>query len=179
MTPIPPEHQAEIAVLYMRCRDGMIAFAARLLRHQGGMAHDMVQETFHAAASSWERLRVHDRDRQRAWLYRVLKNKIFDHWGRCEHLVDLPCESELPPARDTQLVVASSLLLDKCWKIIDEMPEAQRRVALLKWQGEWTTGEICEHLGIAPTTVRVHLMRARQALLRSLGAEITGVGEAV
>ncbi|MCT9082094.1 RNA polymerase sigma factor [Streptomyces fulvoviolaceus] len=178
MTRIPPGHQAEVATLYREYRDGMVVFAARLLRHQRGAAHDVVQETFQAAALRWRQLRELDRAGQRAWLYRVLRNKIFDHWGTLRHLVDLPDDFEPRAAMDVQLVVASNLLVDKCWKVIDEMPQVRRRVALLKWQGEWTTREIGQHLGIEQSTVRVHLMEARNTLVRSLGAEITGGEEA-
>ncbi|MFJ6123956.1 RNA polymerase sigma factor [Streptomyces griseoviridis] len=66
----------------------------------------------------------------------------------------------------------SNLLLQKCWKVIGSMPTAQRRVALLRWQGEWTNREIGDHLSIAQSTVRVHLRNARNTLAAELGDEV-------
>ncbi|MCZ4604422.1 sigma factor [Streptomyces sp. Lzd4kr] len=81
MSRVPQEYWAAIADFYLEFRDGMIKFAVRLLGSQRHLAHDAVQETFQAAALQWAVLRNYDESRQRAWLYRVLKNKVFDHWG--------------------------------------------------------------------------------------------------
>ena len=142
------------------------------LRQPGHLAHDAVQETFQAAALQWDVLRNYDESRQRAWLYRVLKNKVFDHWGTSKRWAG-PLEDCDPAADlDTPRAAVSNILLQKCWKAIDGMPFAQRRVALLKWQGEWTNREIGDHLEIAQTTVRVHLRNARRDLMEALGTEV-------
>ncbi|CAM5691482.1 RNA polymerase sigma factor [Streptomyces chartreusis] len=172
MTRVPREHWADIADFYMAFRDGMIKFAARLLGSERHLAHDVVQETFQAAALQWTVLRDNDDSRKRAWLYRVLKNKIFDHWGGARRRADTPDCYDPAADLDTPRVAVSNVLLEKCWKAIDGMPFAQRRVALLKWQGEWTNREIGDHLEIAQPTVRVHLRNARRDLVEALGAEV-------
>lgn len=173
MTPqIPPEHWGEIADLYVRFRDDMVRFAARLLGDARHMAHDLVQETFKAAALRWGKLRTRAGDEQRAWLYRVLKNKVFDQWGAASRSEAGGLSDDLVADLDTPRTAVSHLLLRRCWKIIDSMTRAQRRVALLKWQGEWTTGEIAKHLDIAESTVRVHLRNARRTLSTELGSEV-------
>ncbi|MEU6819721.1 RNA polymerase sigma factor [Streptomyces atriruber] len=173
MTPqIPPEHWEEIAALYMRLRDDMVRFAARLLGAAQHLAHDVVQETFKAAALRWDTLRTRAGNEQRAWLYRVLKNKVFDQWGAAGRSEVGGLSDDLVADLDTPRTAVSHLLLRRCWKIIDSMSRAQRQVALLKWQGEWTTGEIAEHLNIAEATVRVHLRNARRALATELGSEV-------
>ncbi|MFF8932199.1 RNA polymerase sigma factor [Streptomyces longwoodensis] len=173
MTPrIPQEHWAEVAALYMMFRDGMLKYAARTLGDEGHMAHDLVQESFKAAALDWEKLRVLDECRQRAWLYRVLKNKMFDHWGETRRRRATPAAPESVADVDTPRTAVSNLLLQMCWKVIDSMPRAQRRVALLRWQGEWTTREIAQYLGLAQSTVRVHLKNARNILARELADEV-------
>ncbi|WP_422125789.1 RNA polymerase sigma factor, partial [Streptomyces graminilatus] len=65
----------------MRHRGDLVRFASRILGDEGYTAHDLVQETFQAAAMQWTTLRDYDTGGQRAWLYRVLKNKVFDQWG--------------------------------------------------------------------------------------------------
>ncbi|TQE33589.1 sigma-70 family RNA polymerase sigma factor [Streptomyces ipomoeae] len=172
MTPrIPSEHWGEIADLYMRFRDDMVRFAARLLASERHTAHDLVQETFKAAALRWGTLRTYGECGQRAWLYQVLKNKIFDQWGARRSAADA-IGHDLVADVDTPRTAVSNLLLQMCWKVIDSMPRAQRQVALLKWQGEWTNREIGEHLNIAQSTVRVHLRNARNTLAAELGDEV-------
>ncbi|MEU1013561.1 sigma-70 family RNA polymerase sigma factor [Streptomyces sp. NPDC005890] len=172
MTPrVPPEHWDEIADLYMRFRDDMVRFAARLLGSERHAAHDVVQETFKAAALRWEALRTYGECGQRAWLYRVLKNKVFDQWGARGSVAGV-IGHDLEADLDTPRTAVSNLLLQMCWKVIDNMPRAQRQVALLKWQGEWTNREIGEHLDIAQSTVRVHLRNARNTLAAELGDEV-------
>ncbi|MFE7900421.1 RNA polymerase sigma factor [Streptomyces sp. NPDC057424] len=173
MTPrIAPIHRDEIAALYMQLRGGMVKYAERLLHSDRHLAPDLVQETFKAAALQWSTLRTHTERVQRAWLYRVLKNKVFDQWGASRRYVQGLSVQEMVTDLDTPRTAISNLLLQRCWKAIDSMPRAQRLVALLKWQGEWTNREIGAHLGIAPSTVRVHLRNARNTLVGELGDEV-------
>ncbi|MGW1952826.1 RNA polymerase sigma factor [Streptomyces sp. NPDC001920] len=173
MTPrIPAHHWDEIAVLYMKFRDAMVKFADRLLGGKLHMARDLVQETFKAAALQWGTLRTRSECSQRAWLYRVLKNKVFDQWGAARRYVESVSGQDRVSDLDTPRTAISNLLLQKCWKVVDSMPCAQRRVALLKWQGQWTNREIAAHLDIAPSTVRVHLSNARNTLVAELGGEV-------
>jgi RNA polymerase sigma-70 factor (ECF subfamily) len=102
----------------------------------------------------------------------VLKNKVFDQWGTARRYVERVSDQETVTDLDTPRTAISNLLLQKCWKVIDSMPRAQRRVALLKWQGEWSNREIAAHLDIAPSTVRVHLRNARNTLVAELGDEV-------
>ncbi|MFF0205853.1 RNA polymerase sigma factor [Streptomyces sp. NPDC005017] len=173
MTPrVPPEHWGEIEDLYRRFRDGMVNYATRLLDGEPHLAHDLVQETFKAAALRWDTLQLRGESGQRAWLYRVLRNKVYDRWrstGRCA-LGGL--DEERAADLDTPRTAVSNVLLQMCWKVIDGMPRSQRRVALLKWHGEWTNGEIGGHLGITESTVRVHLRNARRTLTAELGDEV-------
>ncbi|MGD6757269.1 RNA polymerase sigma factor [Streptomyces sp. BH105] len=167
---VPPEHWSEVVDLYMRHRDDLVRFAARMLGDERHLAHDLVQEAFQAAALKWEKLRGYGECGQKRWLYRVVKNKVFDQWGVAERRGVGP---EDPVADvDTPRTAVSNVLLQKCWKVIDSMPTAQRRVALLKWQGEWTNREISQHLTITQSTVRQHVRNARYVLTEELRDEV-------
>jgi RNA polymerase sigma-70 factor (ECF subfamily) len=169
---VPREYWAEVEDVYMRHRDDLIRFASRMLRDERHLAQDLVQETFQAAAVQWGALRTYDASGRRAWLYQVLKNKVFDQWRATTRSVIGLAGQDLAADLDTPRTAVSNLLLQKCWKVIDCMPTAQRRVALLRWQGDWTNREIGEHLDIAQSTVRVHLRNARSALAADLGDEV-------
>ncbi|MFJ4681949.1 RNA polymerase sigma factor [Streptomyces sp. NPDC091377] len=170
---IPARHWGEIEDLYLRCRDDLLNYATRLLGGERHAAHDLVQDTFKDAALRWETIGPRGKSGQRAWLYAVVRNKVFDQWGSARRRSTTDLETTLPAADlDTPRTAVSNLLLRRCWKVIDGMPCAQRRVALLKWQGEWTNREISGHLGLADSTVRVHLRNARHRLAAELGDEV-------
>ncbi|MFI9588483.1 RNA polymerase sigma factor [Streptomyces sp. NPDC052236] len=172
MIRIPREHQAEVGALYREFGRELLSFAGRLLHNESDAAPDLTQEVFQAAAQRWDRLRGLDRDAQRAWLFRVLKHKVFDHWGAARRHVPVSEVPETAADQDASREALSHLLLQRCWRMIDAMPPAQRRVALLRWQGEWTTREIAEHLALSPSTVRVHLRNARRVLVEEFGTEV-------
>ncbi|MFJ8535444.1 RNA polymerase sigma factor [Streptomyces sp. NPDC093591] len=171
MSRIPPEHRPEIARLYMELSSELKGFATRLLGCSE-TASDITQEAFQAAAMRWGQLRSLNEQAQRAWLFKVVKNKVFDHWSSSRRHAPLPEVPDAPAAMDTPRVAVSNALLKRCWAAIDAMPPARRRVALLRWQGEWTSREIAEHLGMSAGTVRVHLHGARRVLLEKFGTEI-------
>ncbi|WP_445520381.1 RNA polymerase sigma factor [Streptomyces sp. NEAU-174] len=172
MSRISGEYRAEIASLYRELTGELRSFATRLLYGEPDTAQDIIQEVFQAAALNWEQLRCLGRDRQRAWLFRVVKNKVFDHWGVTRRQVPLPDVEFEVAASDTPRAAVSNLLLLRCWMVINSMSRAQRRVALLRWYAEWTSREIADHLGLSPKTVHAHLSNARRALVREFGDEV-------
>jgi RNA polymerase sigma-70 factor, ECF subfamily len=72
---------------------------------------------------------------------------------------------------DTPAQAFSAMALQRCWQIIDGMPERQHAVALLRWQQDMKESEIAAALGIAEKTVSAHLRRARRKLIAQLGAD--------
>jgi RNA polymerase sigma-70 factor (sigma-E family) len=64
----------------------------------------------------------------------------------------------------------SSIALERCWQIIQDMPERQHAVALLRWQLDMKESEIAAVLGMTEKTVSVHLHRARHQLITQDGA---------
>ena len=72
---------------------------------------------------------------------------------------------------DTSAEALSSITLQRCWQIIESMPERQHAVALLRWQQDMKEGEIAAVLGIAEKTVSAHLHRARRKLITQLGPD--------
>jgi RNA polymerase sigma factor (sigma-70 family) len=72
---------------------------------------------------------------------------------------------------DTPAEALSSITLQRCWQIIEAMPERQHAVALLRWQQDMKEGEIAAVLGIAEKTVSAHLHRARRKLITQLGPD--------
>ncbi|MGI5461096.1 RNA polymerase sigma factor [Streptomyces sp. CA-249302] len=171
MSRIPHKHRSEIALLYMEIGRELTEYTGRLLGNSDAAA-DVAQEAFEAAASRWGRLRSQDRPSQRAWLFQLVRNKVADQWRSARRRAPLPDTPDSASAVDTPRIAAANVLLERCWAAIAELPPTQRRVALLRWQGDWTSREIAEHLGMTTSTVRVHLHGARRVLLEKFGTEI-------
>ena len=65
----------------------------------------------------------------------------------------------------------SSIVLERCWRIIREMPPRQHTIAMLRWQLDMKEAEIAALLGVAEKTVSAQLHRARRKLIMQLGAD--------
>jgi RNA polymerase sigma factor (sigma-70 family) len=72
---------------------------------------------------------------------------------------------------DTPAEAFSSIVLERCWQIIDCLPERQHAVALLRWQQDMKEGEVAAALGMAEKTVSTHVHRARRKLIAQLGPD--------
>jgi RNA polymerase sigma-70 factor (ECF subfamily) len=148
----------------------------RALRATGGdwsEAEDLTQEAFTAALAAWDTVGAWPRDRQLAWLTRVVTNKKIDAW-RSERRGSYPV-AEVPDIRtmpSAESVALSAQALARCDAVISSMPPERRKVAFLRWRCGWTTREIAEWNGIKQSTVRGHLMRALQQLNAEVRPEL-------
>ncbi|MCP9953811.1 RNA polymerase sigma factor [Actinomadura madurae] len=174
---ISPEEQAAVCVLFRAEAEGLFAFAwAALTQGDAETARDLVQQTFQAAILAWADLAVRDTEGQRRWLYRVLKNKAIDEWRKQRRVCPVDeVETDDPIDHDSLEVgrqVLCAAALQECWNLIAKMPSDRARVAHLCWGEGWTTREIADELGIAASTVRGHIMKARNELLLRVGPQV-------
>jgi RNA polymerase sigma-70 factor (ECF subfamily) len=182
---IPPDVAGEIACLFRQDSGAVFRSALRAVHGNRHEADDLVQEAFRAAALNWQSLRWLSPERKRAWLCRVAINKAIDGYRAGSRLSaraeDYP-EREAPSAEHLAL---SRVAMEHCLKVIGDMPEVRRKVAYLRFHEEWGSREIAGHLGIAVSTVRVHVHAARAALEAAVGPELpqgrpgrqAGIGE--
>jgi RNA polymerase sigma-70 factor (ECF subfamily) len=165
---VPQEYWAEVLELYVVLVEPLRAAAARQLGSDSRLAHDIVQEAFHDAALCWAKLRLRSPQAQEAWVRRVIRNKINDHWRsngrRLVSIADADWAANETAEQDTAALALDGIEVEDCFRIIEAMPEMRRRVAYLQWQSQWSTSEIASHLGIAESTVRVHVCQARRDL---------------
>jgi RNA polymerase sigma-70 factor (ECF subfamily) len=110
------------------------------------------------------------------WLYRVASNAIVDHTRRSRRVVrfgggaddpsgtgDLP---DTPEAADDRALAAFSAALDRdeLRRALTGLPEAHRRVLVLRFLDDLDTDELCTALGCSRGTLAVRLHRALRAL---------------
>lgn len=176
---IPPEIAAQVGELFDLTAADLFVFARTLPNVDRMYAEDLVQTTFHEAALSWEQIATRDLEGRRKWLFSVLRNKAIDTWRRNKRQQP---EADPPERADPTAVPGNQALgriaLLKCWSAITQMPATRREVAYLRWYREWTTSEIAECMGIAPTTVRGHVKMARDELFAQVGAEVPFLDDA-
>ncbi|MDQ1466450.1 MAG: hypothetical protein QOH10_865 [Actinomycetota bacterium] len=126
----------------------------------GDAAEDIAQEAMARTLARWRRVRKGTNPA--GYVYTTAFRLLQRHQRRAR-----PVEAERGPSvagpegvAVTNVVLAQALVA---------MPPARRAVAALCISLEWSADEAAAALGIAPSTVRVQLHRAREDLHRALG----------
>lgn len=171
---ITPHDAAELAACFMAHARRLFGFACVLARGDRALADDLVQATFEAAARVWQTLRGLAEEQLRGWLRSTLANIAASGFRReaafRDRLPQLEERYRDTPADPCEQAF-SSIALERCWRIITEMPKGQHVVAVLRWQLGMKETEIAAVLGIAESTVSAQLHRARRKLIERLGPD--------
>ncbi len=133
------------------------------LTGQRWAAEELAQEAFVRAYRSWRT--VSGYDKPGAWLRRVTINLATSHLRRrvteAKALTLMVLRQRTPleghPASDEAL-----------WAAVRALPRRQRESFVLHYVDGRSIEEIAEVLEIAETTVKTHLQRGREAVLRGL-----------
>jgi RNA polymerase sigma-70 factor (ECF subfamily) len=171
---ICPRDAGELAACFAAQAGGLFGYACVLTRGDKALADDLVQAAFEAAARDWAAVRCLAEAQRRAWLRTTAANIAVSGFRREEAWRDrLPrIEARYRQAPvDLPAQAFTSIVLERCWKIIKDMPGQQHDVAMLRWQQGMRQNEIAAALGMAEKTVSVHLTRARKRLIAQLGPD--------
>jgi RNA polymerase sigma-70 factor (ECF subfamily) len=171
---ITPHDAAELGACFEAHASRLFGHACVLARGDRALADDLVQATFEAAARVWQTLRGLAEEQLRGWLRSTLANIAASGFRR-----EAAFRDRLPQIearyRETQADPSeqafSAIALERCWRIIREMPKGQHVVAVLRWQLGMKEAEIAAVLGIAESTVGAHVHQARRKLIEGLGAD--------
>jgi RNA polymerase sigma-70 factor, ECF subfamily len=176
---ITPHDAAELAACFRAHASQLFGHACVLARGDRALADDLVQATFEAAAQVWQTLRGLAEEQLGGWLRGTLANIAASGFRReaafCDRLPQIEARyrdthadaSEQGPSEQ----VLSAIALERCWRIIREMPKGQHVVAVLRWQLGMKEAEIATVLGIAESTVSAQLHQARRTLIEQLGPD--------
>jgi len=171
---ISPGEAKELEACFVAQAGDLFGYACAVARGDRALADDLVQATFEAAGRAWRIVQYLAEEQRRSWLRTTLTYIAVNGFRREAAFRDrLPRIEER--YRTTQADPAeqafSSIVLDRCWQIIQGMPARQHTVALLRWYLGMKEGEIAAVLGIAENTVSTHLRRARRKLIAQLGPD--------
>jgi RNA polymerase sigma-70 factor, ECF subfamily len=186
---ISPREAEELAACFRAYARDLFGYACVLTRRDRAMAEDLVQAAFEAAAEAWHVLGDLTEEQRRGWLWRMLasiavdgfrrETAFRDRLPRIEALyqkiqADPPEQTppeQAPPEQAPPEQALSSIAVERCWRIIQGLPQRQHAVALLRWQLDMKESEIAQVLGMNEKTVSVHLYRVRRKLLLQVGTD--------
>lgn len=150
-----------VRFLYLRYKDNVYGFVLSIVR-EPHEAEDITQQVFMKLISSIQKYEPRAVPFT-AWILRVARNVAIDHFRRCrtitcEEMPELSCEAE-------------DVDRDRRWGLevaLNELPEDQRNVVVLRHVVGLTPGEIAERIGRTESAVHGLHHRGRQALRREL-----------
>lgn len=158
--------------LYARHRTRLYRFLLRQLRDTA-----LVDEAFQDV---WQRV-IAARARWKpeaqfaTWLYRIARNRLNDHWRAQRHRPPAPDDADARVARvpdDDTPERSLSEFEQRRWLqlALDELPEEQREVVVLRLEQELSLEEIGAITGVGRETVKSRLRYAMDKLRTRLGA---------
>jgi len=171
---ITPHDAEELARCFMVHAPRLFGRACVLARGDRALAEDLVQATFEAAGRTWQTLGGMTEEQLRSWLWSTLANIAAGSFRREAAFRDRMPRIEVRYRNtpvDPSEQAFSAIVLERCWRIIREMPPRQHTVAMLRWQLDMKEAEIAALLGVAEKTVSAQLHRARRKLIGQLGAD--------
>lgn len=158
-----------IEILINRHRTKVYTYILLTIKNQT-LAEDLFQETFIKVIQSLRKNKYKDNGRFLSWVIRIAHNLIIDHFRKEKQLhavsnddteLDLLNSKRFSDDNIEQLMVSDQIRQD-LKKLINELPEDQREVVLLRHFGELSFKEIADHTGVSINTA---LGRMRYALI--------------
>lgn len=143
--------------------DRLVRRLTPLCRNGRGQAEDVAQESFLQAYRHWDRLR--QPEQAYPWISRIALRLCYALWEKQDRQRRLHRELvALVPRVSREEDI--STLLDLSGELMT-LPPRQRTVAAMAFLLEMSPTEIAAELGVAPSTVRVHLHAVRRRLRQS------------
>lgn len=158
-----------IETLINRHRTKVYTYIYLSIKNQS-LAEDLFQETFIKVIQSLRRGKYKDNGRFLSWVIRIAHNLIIDHYRKEKQLnavsnedteIDLFNSRKLSDANIEQIMINTQIRRD-LRRLINELPEDQREVVLLRHFGGLSFKEIADHTGVSINTA---LGRMRYALI--------------
>jgi RNA polymerase sigma-70 factor (ECF subfamily) len=158
-----------IEILINRHRTKVYTYILLTIKNQA-LAEDLFQETFIKVIQSLRKNKYRDNGRFLSWVIRIAHNLIIDHFRKEKQLnsvsnddteIDLLNSQKFTDDNIEQLMVNDQIRRD-LRKLINELPDDQKEVVLLRHFGELSFKEIADHTGVSINTA---LGRMRYALI--------------
>jgi len=156
-------YAAELEACFKAHAAALFGYACVLTRGNRALAENLVQAGFEAAAPTWHTLRRLTEQQRVAWLRTTVTHLALKTFRPETALRDMLPQIE--PRYGNVELAYTSIMLERCWQIIKDMPERQHAVFVLHYGPGLRLAEIAAVLGMTEKTVSVHLTHSRRRLL--------------
>lgn len=152
--------------LYARHRGPLYRFLTRQLRNDA-LADEFFQDIWQrviAARAGWRPEAAFT-----TWLFRIAHNRLNDHWRSLKHRPPAPTDADertaqVPDPHTPERTLSEFEQRRRLQMAMDELPEDQREVLVLRLERELTLEEIGEIMGVGRETVKSRLRYAMDKL---------------
>jgi RNA polymerase sigma-70 factor (ECF subfamily) len=161
--------QPSIEELINRYKTKVYTYILLMVKNQQ-LAEDLFQETFIKVIQSLKMHKYKDNGKFVSWVIRIAHNLIIDHFRKEKQIntcnnedyeADLFNSSKFSAKNIEQLIVHDQIIKD-VRKLIDELPDDQKEVVMLRHYGQLSFKEIAEQTDVSINTA---LGRMRYALI--------------
>jgi RNA polymerase sigma-70 factor (ECF subfamily) len=146
------------AELYEQNFERVYAFVARRVRDRA-VAEDLTSTVFHRALESLPRYEWRGAPFA-AWLLRIARNAVADHWQRSGREQGNPSKEETEDAVDLEDIERRAIL----FRLVGTLPADQRRVVVERFVEQRSIREIAQALGRSEGAVKQLQFRALENL---------------
>ncbi len=150
---------------YNRCvdnvSDGLYCFLLKNTKERA-LAQDLVQEAF---MRLWERHKDVDVEKGKSWLFTTAYRAMIDHIRKQSRMETLETDKHNPDTVEQGYSDLKEILN----KAVEQLPEIQRSVILLRDYEGYSYREIGEIAGLSESQVKVYIFRARLFLKKYIG----------
>jgi len=161
--------QASMEILIRRHKRKVFNYIMLMVKNEQ-LAEDIFQDTFIKVINSLLEGKYKDHGRFISWVIRIAHNLVIDHFRKEKQMsllsndhttVDLFNNKKIADTNIEDDLIRDQISTD-VRKLIDQLPDDQKQVILLRHYGELSFKEIAEHTGVSINTA---LGRMRYALI--------------
>lgn len=152
--------------LYARHRGPLFRYLARQLR-DGSLAEEFFQDVWQRVIAA--RGRYRPEAKFGTWLFQIAHNRLADHWRGRQHRPDAPEDAQaaaerIPDPDGPERQLSAFEERRRLQRALEELPEDQREVVLLRLEQELSLEEIGQITGVGRETVKSRLRYAMDKL---------------
>lgn len=159
-----PNDATGFAEVYDAYIEKIYAFVYYRVQHRE-IAEDLTSTTFLKALDKYSTFRGGN---VRAWLYRIARNTVTDHYRTHRPPAELEAAQDLPSTSNPAHEAEARMQLERARAELDKLSDEQRDIVLMRvWDG-LTHAEIAEILGKSEASVKMQFSRSLRQLQSSL-----------
>jgi len=142
------------------------------------MAEDLASEVFLDLVAAVKGRSAGPQRHLRAWLFRVARNKIYDHYGRDRQLPTTTLEDWMPDSSDDspEASFVRTMNVENARGALRQLPAEQQEVLILRFGQMLNLQETADIMGKSVSAVKSLQFRAVERLRQILGEEETARG---